>query len=106
METNKIGEPSKWVPLSAPGDLAALGKLLEEANELGAIIARIVIQGLHGVNPDTGERNIDALAEEIADVRGLSRLVIDRYRLDESAIAERAERKRLMKLKWIRMLEP
>lgn len=106
VETKDIGEPSKWEPITNPSDLAALGKLAEEVNELGAIIARAIIQGLLGTDPDTGKVNLFALQEEIADVRGLSKLVIDRYGLDESEIGERAERKRKMKLEWIRMLTP
>lgn len=104
METKDIGKPSKWIPITDLKTLALLGKLAEEANELGAIIARSIIQGLDGANPETGEVNIAALAKEIADVRGLSQLTIRRLALDESAIAERAARKRNMKQEWIEML--
>jgi hypothetical protein len=96
--------PSAWIPVSEPRVLAALGKLAEEVNELGAIIARSIIQGTRGTNPETGELNIEALEKEIADVRGLSALVIRQFGLDESAIAERAEKKRQMKYDWIQML--
>jgi hypothetical protein len=104
METKDIGRPSKWLPITDQRALAALGKLAEECNELGAIIARCIIQGLDGVNPDTGKININDLQKEIADVRGLSTLVIQHFELDESNIAERAEKKRRMKVEWIRML--
>lgn len=98
-------EPSRWVPMDDKRLLAAIGKLGEEAAELSAIISRIVIQGPEGVNPDTDKPNLQALMEEIADVRGLSRLVIDEFKLDESLIGERAERKRQHKLAWLRMLD-
>lgn len=103
-KTHDIGEPSKWVPMTDARKLAAIGKLCEEANELGCIIARCIIQGLDGCDPDTGQPNLDALRDEIADVRGLSRLVIDELGLDESMIGDRGERKRQMKLKWLKLL--
>jgi hypothetical protein len=96
--------PSKWIPIADRKTLAALGKLAEEVNELGTIIARSIIQGLDGADPKTGIINIDALATEIADVRGLSALLIKQLDLDESAIAERGEKKHRMKSAWIEML--
>lgn len=105
METRDIKEPNLWIPISDPLVLAAIGKLGEEASELGAIIFRCVIQGLDGKNPETGELNINDLLKEIADVRGLSNLVIRQLELDVSAISERAEKKRIMKRKWIDMIE-
>jgi hypothetical protein len=106
MQTEDIGgkKPSKWIPITDLKTLAALGKLAEEVNELGAIIARSIIQGLGGANPETGEINIAALAKEIADVSGLSELVIDQLGLDAAAINERAEKKLRMKQEWIEML--
>ena len=85
--------------------LAAIGKLLEELGECVAACSRTVIQGLDGVDPDDGTPNLIAVSEEIADVRGLSQLVIDELNLDHSAIAERGERKRKMKLAWLEMLD-
>jgi NTP pyrophosphatase (non-canonical NTP hydrolase) len=106
MKTEDIDgkRPSKWIPITDLKTLAALGKLAEEVNELGAIIARSIIQGLNGANPETGNINVDDLEKEIADVRGLSALVIRQLGLDEAAIAERAEKKRQMKRDWIDML--
>lgn len=106
MRTEDIGdkEPSNWIPISDPKTLAALGKLGEEVNELGEIIFRSIIQGLNERNPETGKLNLEALEEEIADVRGLSALVIRQFELNEGAIAERAERKRKVKQSWISML--
>jgi hypothetical protein len=95
---------SDWVPISSPRTLAALGKLGEEAGELSAIISRCIIQGLGGKNPETGEINIMALEKEIADVRGLSALVIRQLGLDENIIEYRAGKKRNMKANWIKDL--
>jgi NTP pyrophosphatase (non-canonical NTP hydrolase) len=106
MRTEDIGdrEPSNWVPISSPQVLAALGKLGEELGEASAIISRCIIQGLGGKNPESGEGNWAALEKELADVRGLSALVIRQLGLDEEAIADRAEKKRNMKANWIKDL--
>lgn len=97
-------DPSLWVPERDLVLLAAVGKLGEEASELCKICFRITIQAIDGVDPETGKRNLDALAEEIADVRGLSELVIRHVHLDQGAIAERAEIKRAHKSKWMDMI--
>ena len=86
--------------------LAAIGKLLEELGEAVAIASRTVIQGLDGVDPDDGTPNLQRLSEEVADVRGLSDLVIDELHLDYSFIGERAARKRKHKKQWLDMLGP
>ena len=106
METKDIGEPSKWVPMKDPRLLAAIGKLGEEVNELGAIIFRCIIQGINEKDPETGKHNLVALAEEIADVRALSAIVIKETHLDWVTILERAERKSKMKNKWLDQLGP
>lgn len=46
----------------------ALGKALEECNELGAALARCIIQGFFESEPVTEKHNRDHLREEIADV--------------------------------------
>jgi NTP pyrophosphatase (non-canonical NTP hydrolase) len=108
METKDIEgyQPSLWIPISDPQALAALGKLAEEVNELGSVIARTIIQGLDGKDPTSGKLNIDALRDEIADVRGLAQLVVEVFRLDDAVIEDRAQKKKQMKMKWIAMLAP
>lgn len=68
--------------MSNPRDVAALGKLAEEVNELGAALARCIIQGIDGVEPTTGVPNRDWLAKEIADVTANIGIVTVRYSLD------------------------
>lgn len=97
--------PSKWVPMTDLQMLAALGKLAEEAGELVSIISRCIIQGIDGKDPETGKANIKALAEEIADVGGLSKLVVLHLNLDPSDLSERAEKKYRMKRDWLEMLK-
>jgi NTP pyrophosphatase (non-canonical NTP hydrolase) len=106
MKTEDIDgyRPSKWVPCTDLRTLAALGKLAEECGELSAIIARCIIQGPDGKNPETSEINCNDLEKEIADVVGLSRLVARHFQMDPARIAERAEKKFRMKEEWLEML--
>lgn len=57
-----------WQPEQNRFRLAALGKLTEEASELSARASRCIIHGLDETDPDTGRRNRDELASEVADV--------------------------------------
>jgi NTP pyrophosphatase (non-canonical NTP hydrolase) len=95
METDDIPKkaPSIWIPLSDPGDLAAFGKLQEELGELVSIIGRIQCQGLEGIDPDTGKSNRKALEDELADVKAMCFLVINRFNLDFTHIITRREAK-------------
>lgn len=106
MKTEDIDgyRPSQWVPMTDLPTLAALNKLQEELNELGKIIARILMQGIDEADPETGTINRSELEKEIADVRGLSKLVVDHFGLDDTCIEDRAEKKYNMKVKWLEML--
>ena len=57
-----------WQPEQNRFRLAVLGKLAEEAGELSARASRCIIHGLDEADPDTGRRNRDELAREVADV--------------------------------------
>lgn len=71
-------QPAPWVPERRPAVLALVGKLAEEADELAKIAARIVIQGIEGVCPDSGRPNRALLEDEIADVAALCGLSMQR----------------------------
>lgn len=109
METNDIGAPSKWIPISDPVKLAGLGKLIEECGELSAIAGRCIIQGMLGVDPSTGKVNREALIDEIADVYALSQVAFKYVlHLEEAECVEmlrRAQRKMEMKDAWLEMLK-
>lgn len=96
--------PQRWVPITDLVDLAHLGKLGEESGELSSIIARCIIQGIDGVDPSTGKPNRIALQDEIADVRAMSYMAIDRFNLSLDEIDLRANRKIIMKQKWHNMI--
>ena len=105
-DAHKIGDINPWVPMTRPIDLKHLGKLAEEANELGAAIARCVIQGIDEKEPTTGKPNRDWLRDEIADVIANIELVITHFDLDVVAIDARATRKSDGLRQWHHMLVP
>lgn len=82
-----------WRPETEPLSLALLGKLAEEANELGAALARCVIQGIGESEPVTGKPNVDWLEDEMADVSGAGSLVIEYFGLREKRMNARFDRK-------------
>lgn len=82
-----------WQPMSNPIDLAHLGKLGEECGELGAAIARCIIQGIDACEPVTGKPNRLWLEDEIADVLAGLHLVTQRFGLDEVRMQERCLKK-------------
>lgn len=53
--------PSKWIPITDFVALAHLGKAGEESAELSGILFRTIIQGIDGVDPDTGKSNLLAI---------------------------------------------
>lgn len=106
VDTDRIAdEPSMWVPMTNPVDLAHIGKLGEEASELAAVCARITIQGIDGVDPGTGKTNLQALMDEIADVRAMSELAMEKFSLDRPAIAVREVKKMHHKRLWHKRLQ-
>jgi hypothetical protein len=93
-----------WQPEQDRRRLAALGKLLEEVGELGAIAARCVIQGIEERDPDTGEPNVLALEKEIADVRAAMNVAVDVLELSNTSILDRQIRKETHLRRWITKL--
>jgi hypothetical protein len=92
-----------WHPIDNKVDLKHLGKLSEELGECNAAVARCIIQGVESREPMTGKFNKTWLEEEIADVEANIQLVKERFNLDRTFIADRAETK-VMRLKsWHRM---
>jgi hypothetical protein len=109
METDDIPvkHVSNWQPIIDKVQLALLGKLGEEAAELGveccklnSIISRCIIQGLDGENPATKQLNQEALEEEIADVRALMISISVRLNLSEEKMNQRMQKKIKFKAPW------
>jgi len=95
-----LRDANPWHPIADPVDLKHLGKLAEEANELGSAIARCIIQGVDECEPVTGKLNRQWLQDEIADVQANLDLVIERFGLDEEAMDARAAKKRRHLKQW------
>lgn len=87
-----------WCPIEDKLDLKHLGKLSEELGECSAAVARCIIQGLDEEEPTTRKANRRWLEEEIADVEANIQLVKERFALNRTFIADRAETK-VMRLK-------
>lgn len=90
-----------WHPMTDLVDIKHIGKLQEELHELGAAIARCLIQGIDGVEPVTKKSNRLWLEEEIADVYANLSLVEERFGL--KMMYERIETKQDKLSKWHRM---
>lgn len=110
MRTEEIPtkHPSMWVPETDPLTLALVGKLGEEANELGARLFRAVIQGYQALDPDDGRSNADHIWDEIADVEAMIAHIKNRRASveDERNIFLRCDRKFTFKLPWFDWLKP
>lgn len=89
-----------WHPMTNPIDLKHLGKLGEEAGELGSAVSRCIIQGINEQDPTSTKTNKEWLEDEIADVWANSNLVINRFLLDVDRIKSRAAKKQAALIKW------
>ena len=107
MDTKDIkhADPSTWHPTTNPVDLAVIGKMGEELNECGIVSCRIVIQGVSGVNPSTGQPNLEWLKDEVADVQAMLDHTIRHFKLDEKELTERRAAKYHYKAGWYKDLE-
>ena len=91
-----------WTLMDNLGDRKVLYKAGEEAAELmqelallQKVIFRCLHQGLDEFDPASGVYNRDALQKELGDVRGMSKVLIDRLKLDNDYIRSRAKNKAL-----------
>lgn len=82
-----------WNPTTNITELKLLGKLAEEAGEVGSVAARCIIQGINECEPSTGESNKLWLTKEIADVFATANLCIEYYELDKDFIFTRTQMK-------------
>lgn len=89
-----------WVPESNPVILRRVGKTGEEAAELSKVCFRIVIQGLHGIDPDTKQTNLAELVKEMADVMAQIEVNIETLGLDVTFMSRRIETKKRLMVEW------
>ena len=97
---------SQWIPEADPMILRRVGKTGEELAELGKVCSRITIQGIDGVDPETGVSNRAALTKEIADVLAQCKCTINALSLDNNAISVRMNSKVAQMAEWEAMFSP
>lgn len=93
-----------WLPENDLIRRQVLNKLTEETGELLQIVGRCLAQGIDHSDPKTGKPNIEALADEIADVSAAIvwlRAIITL----PAGIEERCFRKLVGFREWQRLLE-
>jgi NTP pyrophosphatase (non-canonical NTP hydrolase) len=91
---------NKWIPISYPKHIRRLGKLSEECGELVQVASRCLIQGLHGVNPETGKLNIEHLLDELSDVQAQIGCTLLTFELDQDYLARRVAKKIRQMVEW------
>lgn len=99
-DADHLRDPNPWHPIADAVDLKHLGKLAEEAAELGSAVARCIIQGVDEVEPVTRKPNREWLEDEIADVEAGIELAKRRFDLDRDRIHRRRVKKILHLAKW------
>lgn len=89
-----------WHVTTDPLSLRRLGKSGEELSELQKVLSRVVIQGIDGIDPSTGEDNRRSMTKEIGDVEAQLELLKQHYNLDRNAIFERINEKTKQMHEW------
>lgn len=91
---------NKWTPTTNLLELRRLGKTCEELGELVAALGRTICQGLDGVDPASGETNIERITKESADVIAQLGCNVEAFRLDRERIAARVAHKEALMAEW------
>lgn len=98
---------TKWIPTTNLLELRRLGKTCEELGELVAVLGRTICQGVDGIDPATGETNIERMTKESADVIAQIGCNVEAFRLNNEQIMSRVERKKELMDEWEEMfVEP
>lgn len=93
-------EMNPWTPEQNVLFLRRLGKTVEELGELVAVLGRSICQGVAGVDPVTGEGNIERMEKESADVIAQISCNVEAFQLDHSAMTGRAIAKTVQMGEW------
>lgn len=91
-----------WRPDDNPLQTRRCNKTAEEASELIKVLMRINMQGLNGIDPESGKPNRVALCEEIADCRAQFEKLEEALLLPR--MREREERKMHQMDEWEEVL--
>lgn len=90
-----------WNPHTDFQTLRYLLKTVEESSELSKACIRALMQGLHEINPSSGETNISHIEEEIADNLAMCNLCMTHFNLDEKRIVTRIDAKQSFLVPWL-----
>lgn len=90
----------EWTPETDLLKLRRLGKTIEELGELVAVLGRAVCQGTEGIDPTSGESNIERMTRESADVLTQIECNVAAFHLDQSVLSEQAIAKRARMDAW------
>ena len=91
---------NKWTPTTDLLTLRRLGKSCEELGELVAVLGRTICQGLEGIDPASGESNIERMTKESADVLAQIGCNVQAFQLDQSRITDRVAHKTALMAEW------
>lgn len=97
---------SKWTPTTNLKELRRLGKTCEELGELVAVLGRTICQGLDGIDPASGESNIERITKESADVLAQIHCNVNAFALDRNHMGNRVADKTVQMHQWEAMFEP
>lgn len=100
MTTHCEDNMNPWKPDDNPRQARRVGKTAEEVNELGAVLARISIQGFDAIDPASEKTNRVRLQEEIADCQAQFDCTIRDLGLDHDFIRKRRVMKVLQMAEW------
>lgn len=102
--TGQLKAPSDWQTERNPLNVAVIGKAGEEACEFGKAAFRAIIQGVDGADPKDGKLNMDALFEELADVRAMTYLMENHFQrhIDPVRVMEKLKHK----TEWLQLIRP
>lgn len=97
---------NKWTPTTDLMTLRRLGKSCEELGELVAVLGRSICQGLDGIDPASGESNIDRITKESADVMAQIECNARAFNLDTEAMNARQAHKVSLMAEWEALFLP
>lgn len=94
-----------WKVTTDPMILRRVGKTGEEVGELGAVCARIVIQGIDEIDPNSGETNRKRFTDELADVQAQINVSRRKLEIDPEYFDARVARKEANMDHWESQME-
>lgn len=100
--TGQLKALSDWQTERNPLNVAVIGKAGEETSEFSKAAFRAIIQGVDGADPKDDKLNIDALFEELADVRAMTLLMEEHFhrRIDNTRVMEKLSHKQA----WLKLI--